>query len=165
MSLPKSVKFTRNGVEYLSNCDRLQYTIKELTRAALRDTGKYVCKMARKKVRRKTGRLAKNTQYWVRSKQEIPDLQVGFKPGGFYGLYQEIGSPTGSTTVKSFMRVTKNGVYNVSSYTKKIKKLAALSEATNDNISEIQKIQQQYLSAVGTESAESMINEGEYQGE
>lgn len=140
MSLPKSVKFTKNGVEYLSNCDRLQYTIKELTRAALRDTGKYVCKMTRKKVRRRTGRLAKNTQYWVRSKQEIPDLQVGFKPGGFYGLYQEIG-------------------------TVKYKKIAALSDSTESGVSEIQKIQQQYLSAVGTESAESMIDEGEYQGE
>ena len=140
MSLPKSVKFTRNGIEYLSNCDRLQYTIKELTRAALRDTGKYICKMARKKVRRKTGRLAKNTQYWVRSKQETPDLQVGFKPGGFYGLYQEIG-------------------------TVKYKKIAALSDSTESGVSEIQKIQQQYLSAVGTESAESMIDEGEYQGE
>lgn len=140
MSLPKSVKFTRNGVEYLSNCDRIQYTIKELTRAALRDTGKYVCKMTRKKIRRKTGRLAKNTQYWVRSKQETPDLQVGFKPGGFYGLYQEIG-------------------------TVKYKKIAALSDSTESGVSEIQKIQQQYLSAVGTESAESMIDEGEYQGE
>lgn len=140
MSLPKSVKFTKNGVEYLSNCDRLQYTIKELTRAALRDTGKYVCKMTRKKVRRRTGRLAKNTQYWVRSKQEIPDLQVGFKPGGFYGLYQEIG-------------------------TVKYKKIAALSDSTESGVSEIQKIQQQYLSAIGTESAESMIDEGEYQGE
>lgn len=140
MSLPKSVKFTRNGVEYLSNCDRIQYTIKELTRAALRDTGKYICKMTRKKVRRKTGRLAKNTQYWVRSKQEIPDLQVGFKPGGFYGLYQEIG-------------------------TVKYKKIAALSDSTESGVSEIQKIQQQYLSAVGTESAESMIDEGEYQGD
>lgn len=140
MSLPKSVKFTRNGIEYLSNCDRIQYTIKELTRAALRDTGKYICKMTRKKVRRKTGRLAKNTQYWVRSKQETPDLQVGFKPGGFYGLYQEIG-------------------------TVKYKKIAALSDSTESGVSEIQKIQQQYLSAVGTESAESIIDEGEYQGE
>lgn len=38
------------------------------------------------------GTLSENTQYWVRSKQKIPDLQVGFKPGGFYGLYQEIGT-------------------------------------------------------------------------
>lgn len=140
MPLPKSVKFSRNGVEFLSNCDRIQYTLKELTRAALRDTGKYVCRETRKKIKRRTGRLAKNTQYWVRARQETPDLQVGFKPGGFYGLFQEIG-------------------------TQKQPKIAALTESTENNIATIQKIQQQYLSAIGTESAESMINEEEYSGE
>ena len=140
MPLPKSVKFKKNGVEYLSNCDRLQYTIKELIRAALRDSGKYVCREARKKIKRRTGRLAKNTQYWVRSKQETPDLQVGFKPGGFYGIFQEIG-------------------------TEKQPKIAALTTSTEGNVATIQKIQQQYLSAVGSESAESMIDEGEYSGE
>ena len=138
MPLPKSVRFTKNGVEYLSNCDRIQYTISELTRAALRDTGKFICRETRRKIKRRTGRLAKNTQYWVRSKSG--DLQVGFKPGGFYGLYQEIG------TVKQ-------------------PKVAALSESAQGNISTIQKIQQQYLSAVGSESGENMINEGEYSGE
>lgn len=140
MPLPKSVKFKKNGVEYLSNCDRLQYTIKELIRAALRDSGKYVCREARKKIKRRTGRLAKNTQYWVRSKQETPDLQVGFKPGGFYGIFQEIG-------------------------TEREPKIAALTTSTEGNVATIQKIQQQYLSAVGSESAESMIEEGEYSGE
>ena len=140
MPLPKSVKFKKNGVEYLSNCDRLQYTIKELIRAALRDSGKYVCREARKKIKRRTGRLAKNTQYWVRSKQETPDLQVGFKPGGFYGIFQEIG-------------------------TEREPKIAALATSTEGNVATIQKIQQQYLSAVGSESAESMIDEGEYSGE
>lgn len=140
MPLPKSVKFKKNGVEYLSNCDRIQYTIKELIRAALRDIGKYVCREARKKIKRRTGRLAKNTQYWVRSKQETPDLQVGFKPSGFYGIFQEIG-------------------------TEREPKIAALTTSTEGNVATIQKIQQQYLSAVGTESAESMIDEGEYSGE
>ncbi len=140
MSLPKSVKFKKNGIEYLSNCDRVCYTINELSRAALRDTGKYICRQTRKKIRRRTGRMAKNTQYWVRSKQKIPDLQVGFKPGGFYGLFQEIGT----------------------AYQPKI---GALSDSTESGVDEIQKIQQQYLSAVGTESAESIINEGDYEGE
>lgn len=140
MPLPKSVKFSRNGVEFLSNCDRIQYTLKELTRAALRDTGKYVCRETRKKIKRRTGRLAKNTQYWVRARQQTPDLQVGFKPGGFYGLFQEIG-------------------------TQKYPKIAALTESTENNIATIQKIQQQYLSAIGSESAEGMINEEEYNGE
>ena len=140
MPLPKSVKFSKNGVEFLSNCDRIQYTLKELTRAALRDTGKYVCRETRKKIKRRTGRLAKNTQYWVRSKQITPDLQVGFKPGGFYGLFQEIG-------------------------TENQPKIGALSDSAQNNIAEIQRIQHEYLSAVGTESAEQMIDEGEYSGE
>lgn len=140
MPLPKSVKFKKNGVEFLSNCNRIEYTLKELTRAALRDTGKYICREARKKVKRRTGRMAKNTQYWVRSKQETPDLQVGFKPGGFYGIFQEIG-------------------------TEREPKIAALATSTEGNVATIQKIQQQYLSAVGSESAESMIDEGEYSGE
>lgn len=140
MSLPKSVKFSKNGVEFLSNCNRIQYTLKELTRAALRDTGKYVCRETRRKIKRRTGRLAKNTQYWVRSKQTTPDLQVGFKPGGFYGLFQEIG-------------------------TENQPKIGALSDSAQNNIAEIQRIQHEYLSAVGTESAEQMIDEGEYSGE
>lgn len=140
MSLPKAVKITKNGVEIISNVDRIQYTLKEFERAALRDVGKLVCKRSRQKIKRRTGRLAKNTQYWVRSKQEVPDLQVGFKPGGFYGLYQEIG-------------------------TNKYPKIGALSDAAESNIKDIIKIEQQYLSAVGTEEAERKLNEGEYSGE
>lgn len=140
MSLPKTVKITKNGVEIISNVDRIQYTLKELERAALRDVGKLVCKRSRQKIKRRTGRLAKNTQYWVRSKQKISDLQVGFKPGGFYGLYQEIG-------------------------TNKYPKIGALSDAAESNIKDIIKIEQQYLSAVGTEEAERKLNEGEYSGE
>lgn len=140
MSLPKAVKITKNGVEFVSNVERLQYTLKELERASLRDVGKLVCNRTRRKIKRRTGRLAKNTQYWVRSKQQVPDLQVGFKPGGFYGLYQEIG-------------------------TSKYPKIAALSNAAEDNISDIIKIESQYLSGIGTEEAESLIKEGDYQGE
>lgn len=140
MSLPKAVKITKDGVEIISNVDRIQYTLKELERAALRDVGKLVCKRTRQKIKRRSGRLAKNTQYWVRSKQEVPDLQVGFKPGGFYGLYQEIG-------------------------TNKYPKIGALSDAAEINIKDIIKIEQQYLSAVGTEEAERKLNEGEYSGE
>lgn len=140
MSLPKAVKITKNGVEFVSNVERLQYTLKELERAALRDVGKLVCKRTKQKIKRRTGRLAKNTQYWVRSKQKIPDLQVGFKPGGFYGLYQEIG-------------------------TSKSPKIGALGNAAEDNISDIIKIESQYLSGIGTEEAESLIKEGDYQGE
>jgi len=90
MPMPKSVtKFSKNGVTFTSSVDRVNYTLGELTRAALKDVGKYVCRETRKKIRRRTGRVAKNTQYWVRRKET--DLQVGFKPGGFYGGFSGAG--------------------------------------------------------------------------
>lgn len=142
MSLPKAVKITKDGVEIISNVDRIQYTLKELERAALRDVGKLVCKRTRQKIKRRSRKnsIHKYIQYWVRSKQDVPDLQVGFKPNGFYGLYQEIG-------------------------TSKDPKIGALSDAAESNIKDIIKIEQQYLSAVGTEEAERKLNEGEYSGE
>ena len=43
MSVPKSVvKVKKNGVEYTSNVDVASYYIHELSRAALRDVGKFV---------------------------------------------------------------------------------------------------------------------------
>lgn len=140
MPLPRSViKINRDGIEYTSSVDRVNYTIQELTRAALRDVGKYICRRTRQQIKRRTGRLAKNIQYWVRKKDG--DLQVGFKPGGFYGMFQELG-------------------------TKNIPKQAALYNTVKDNIGIIRDIEAQYLSAVEDEQrAMALINEGEYQGE
>lgn len=140
MPLPRSViKINRDGIEYTSSVDRVNYTIQELTRAALRDVGKYICRRTRQQIKRRTGRLAKNIQYWVRKKEG--DLQVGFKPGGFYGMFQELG-------------------------TKNIPKQAALYNTVKDNIRIIRDIEAQYLSAVEDEQrAMALINEGEYQGE
>lgn len=140
MALPKSVvKIKKDGVEFVSNVDRVNYTIVELTRAALRDVGRFVCNRARKKIHRKTGRLAKNTQYWVRKRE--CDLQVGFKPGGWYGLYQELG-------------------------TEKQPKIGALYNSVKENINTIRDIEAQYLSAIEDEQkVENLINEGEYEGD
>ena len=139
MAVPSVVKFTKNGVEYTSKVERTKYTLRELVRAALKDTGRYVCRMTRKQIRRRTGRLAKNTQYWVR-KNEM-DLQVGFKPGGFYGMYQELG-------------------------TSKTPKIGALRNSVEQNIDEIRRIQGQYLSAIEDENrALGLIDESEEQGE
>lgn len=44
MSVPKSViKIKKGNIEYISSVDRVQYTIAELSRAALRDVGKFIC--------------------------------------------------------------------------------------------------------------------------
>ncbi|MBE6955673.1 MAG: HK97 gp10 family phage protein [Ruminococcaceae bacterium] len=140
MGLPKSVvKIKKDGVEFTSNVDRVNYTIVELTRAALRDVGRLVCNRARQRIKKNTGRLAKNTQYWVRKKE--CDLQVGFKPGGWYGIFQELG-------------------------TEKQPKIGALFNAVSENIDTIRDIEGKYLSAIEDEQqALSLINEGEYEGD
>lgn len=136
MSLPQSVKFSKDGVTYESNVDATKYTMHELCRAAMRDCGKFICKTTRKKIRRRTGKVARNTQYWVLKREKYPCLRVGFKPGGFYGGMQEVG-------------------------TTKIKKIAVLSTSVEENIDTIRKIQGQYLSAINDDNYESKINEEE----
>lgn len=140
MSLPNSVKFKKDGIEFTDNTERTQHTMHELCRAALRDSGKHICRSTRKKIKRQTGRLAKNTQYWVRKKQKYPDLQVGFKPGGFYGIFQEIG-------------------------TSEQPKIGALSSSVEDDIETIRKIQAQYLSAIAEDNINGLIDEEEMIGE
>lgn len=60
MSIPNGiVKIKKDGVEFTSNVDRVNYTLRELTRAALRDVGRFICNRARKQIKRRTGRVAK----------------------------------------------------------------------------------------------------------
>ena len=52
MPVPKStMKFKRDGVEFTSSVDRCNYTIRELSRAALRDVGRYVVRLTTRKAR------------------------------------------------------------------------------------------------------------------
>ena len=147
MSLPKSViRFKKGDVVYTSSVDRAQYTIRELTRAALRDVGKYVSRICNseamklpglKKSRRVRGRTSA-VQYWAR-KQEC-DLQVGIKHGTWYGEQQELG-----TRNQPKRGILRNSVYN--------------------NIPKIVEIESKYLSALESEAqALALISEEEYQG-
>lgn len=141
MPMPKSVtKFSKkDGVTFISSVDKVNYTIDELTRAALKDVGRYITRETRVKIRKRTGRLARNTQYWVRKKDK--DLQVGFKPGGFYGGFQELG-------------------------TTNIPKIGALYNSVADNIATIVRIESKYLSALENEArALSLIDESEEIGD
>mgnify|MGYP000896859152 CR=1 FL=1 len=145
MPIPKSViKFDKNGIKYESSVDRVNYTMVELSRAALRDVGKFITRTFKKEYYKnfdkKTGNVGKYTQYWVRKNQKTPDLQVGVKPNAFYGGFQELGSS-------------------------KTSKMGLLSNAVQENIAEIVKIESQYLSALEDEAqALSLINEDEYEG-
>ena len=143
MPLPKSVtKIKKGNVEYISSVDRVQYTLEELSRAALRDVGKFICNTFRGSYygifSRKKGRVGKYTQYWVRKKE--CDLQVGIKPSAFYGIFQEFGSS-------------------------KTKKVGLLQKTVNENIAKIIEIESKYLSALEDEAkALALIDEKEYEG-
>ena len=146
MAIPKSVtKISKDGnVVYTQSVDRVNYTIRELTRAALRDVGKYVCKQFRNsfygQFKKHSGRVGRFTQYWVKYKQKDIELQVGMKPNAFYGGYQELGSS-------------------------KTDKYALLTHAVQDNIAKIIEIESQYLSALEDEAkALSLISEEDYEG-
>ena len=146
MAIPKSItKISKDGnVTYTQSVDRVNYTIRELTRAALRDVGKYVCKQFRiafyDRFKKHSGRVGKYTQYWVKYKQKDIELQVGKRPNGFYDGYQELG-------------------------TSKTTKHALLTHAVQDNIAKIIEIESQYLSALEDEArALSLISEEDYEG-
>ncbi|MER2108193.1 MAG: hypothetical protein ABS949_14765 [Solibacillus sp.] len=147
MAIPRSVtRISRDGnVTYTQSVDRVNYTIRELTRAALRDVGKYVCKQFQiafyRRFKKHTGRVGKFTQYWVKYKQENIELQVGMKPNGFYGGFQELGTS----------KTTKQGL---------------LTHAVQDNIATIIEIESKYLSALEDEArALSLISEEDYEGD
>lgn len=143
MAVPKSVtKVNKDGVTYISSVDRAQYTLQELTRAALRDVGKFVCSTFRRNFyssfRRKKYKVGRYTQYWVRKRE--CDLIVGLKTNAFYGGFQEIGSS-------------------------KTKRLGLLEKTVKSNIPKIIEIESKYLSALESEAkALAMISESEYEG-
>ena len=142
MALPKGAKITKNGIEFVNNVDVANYTLKELVRAALRDCGKLWCNRFRQSYyshfKRRKGRVGRYTQYWVRSKQETPDLLVGIKPNAFYGGMQEFGSS-------------------------KIPRLGLMTKTVQDNIDNFKQLQAQYLSALNEETP-NVPSEEDYEG-
>ena len=149
MAVPKSVtKISKDGkVSYTQSVDLVQYTIQELIRGALRDTGKFIAKQTRlafyNKHKKLSGNVGKGISYWVRKKEG--DLQVGMgrKGIGFYG-----------------------GVYEVGSMENGIPKEDNLRNAVFENIDTIIDIQSQYLTELRKEKPDlNGLSEGEYEGE
>jgi HK97 gp10 family phage protein len=138
MPMPKSVtKVKKDGIEFVSNVDACQYTITELSRAALRDVAKLVRKRMIQELKKLPGmkknkRIYKSTQYWVRKKET--DLQIGFRHNTWYGVLQELGSKN-----QPKRDILRNAVYN--------------------NIAEIRAIESKYLSAIDNPS---LIDENEF---
>ena len=150
MAVPKSVvKFKKGNVEYISSVDRASYTIVELSRAAMRDVGKYLARTANsgaqklkglKKSRRVRGRSSTFLYNvpWVKS--GLPHLEVGVTHSTWYGVDQEMG-------------------------TSKQPRRQILRNSAHANIATIVEIESKYLSAMEDEAtALSLISEEEYSG-
>lgn len=145
MALPPSVtKVNKDGITFVSNVDRAQYTIRELSRRALFDVAKFIRKEMIKELKklqgmRRSKRIYSSTQYWVRRIEG--DLQIGFKHDSWYGVQQELGD-------------------------RKQPKRSILRNAVYPNIATIRIITGQYLSAVEDENrALGLINEDDYSSE
>ena len=157
MPTPKSqvkikAKDGKTEVTYESNLDACQYYTFELTRAALRDVGKFVTKAFRtayySHFTKKSGEAWKATKYKVWSSRNTiyPRVDIGLdtKAKGFYAYFQEFGTSTGN-----------------------VPKLGLLTQTVQDNVGEIVKIESQYLSALDGEAKriESLIDESDYGGD
>lgn len=149
MSAPKSVvKLKKGNVEYTSNVEAAEYYLFELSRAALRDVGKFVKAKFKESFYdhfdRETGNAGKATSYTVLSNKstKYPRVEIGLKKSqlkGVYGYEQEFGTST-------------------------VPRLGLLQSAVEDNIAKIIEIESKYLSGLEDEAkALSMVDEGEYE--
>lgn len=151
MPIPKSVvKFSKDGVTFTSSVDRVQYTLQELTRAAMRDVGRLITRECAKRVRsinrqmRKAKWAPKRYQYWVRP-QEC-DLQVGIEN-------LKYGAETAWWADQAELGTNNQP------------KRGILRGATYDHINDIVRIEAQYLSAIEDElKAQELIDEEETEG-
>lgn len=150
MACPSVMKITKDGVEFTSAVDKANYLIEELTRAAMKDVGRFIsrqCAVAVRGISKQTKRakyMPKRYQYWVRKKE--CDLQVGIENTKFgaesawWADQAELGT---------------NGQ----------PKRGILRSAVYDNIDKIREIEAQYLSAISTDSGgEELVNEEEEMG-
>lgn len=147
MPTPKSItKITKEGVVFTSDVDKSQYYLFELTRAAMRDVGKFVRAEFKKRFyeqfKKHTGNAAKqlSAKVWSSQNTLYPRVEVGIKSGGIkgYSMQQEFG-------------------------TSKTKKLGLLTKSVEENIRTILEIESKYLDYINLDdmAIEQHINENE----
>lgn len=155
MPTPKSVtKVTsRNGVkvEFTDSCDRTQYFMHELCRAALRDVGKYVraefanaIEQEFKSRKKKDGRKAVGVKIFSSKKTKFPRAQIYLKGRGASAvqtIYQEVGTS----------RKNRAGVI--------VPKKGLLTASVKNNVRTIMAIEGQYLRKLGEKAPEVPIPE------
>lgn len=149
MALPKSViKIKKDGVEFVSNVDQANYTLRELTKGALRDVGKLLRRRFRenyyKEFKKRTGNAGKSMKAKVVWKRDegvhldigVPHAHRGFIVKGFYTYFHELG--TSKFPAKNILKNT-----------------------SQQNIPEIRRIEAQYLSAINDDTWYKLIGQEE----
>ena len=150
MSAPKSVvKIKKGGVEYTSNVDFVCYNIFELSRAAMRDVGKYLASLMRSKARKLPG--SKKDKF-VRYRTAGIIYKVPYDPNGL--PHVEIGTKEDSWYTEEHERGSsaqpRRGIMKDTAYA---------------NLAQIIEIESKYLSALEDEAeALRLISEEEYSG-
>lgn len=149
MPVPSVMKFKKGEITFESSVDRANYTINELTRAALKDVGRLIMRECAKSVRaispltKKAKYAPRRYQMWVRKQEN--NLDVGIENTKF-------GAETAWWADQAEL-----GTHNQP-------KRGILRSAVYDNIDKIREIEAQYLSAVEDDlKAEQLIDEGELQ--
>lgn len=157
MPTPKSVTKLKKVdgkvvVEFTEDFDKASYMMFELSRAALRDVGKYVKKVFNtsfyQHFKKRSGNASKVTRVNVMSnaKTKYPRLEIGLpyatqksKTYAYYAYMQEFGSSH-------------------------VPRLGLLTHAVKDNIAEIVRIESKYLAHLEGEAdrLEALIDEGDY---
>ena len=146
MPVPKSVmKLSKNGVEFTSSVDRVNYTITELTRRAMMDVGRFVLYQVSAKVRginkftEKAKYAPKRYQMWVPKRENYLVLGIENTKKGANTAWWADQSELGTDGQP------RRGV---------------LTETVRDNIDKIREIEAQYLSAIEDENnALALIDE------
>ena len=158
MALPSSVikKSKVNGktsFEFVNNVDRVNYTLEELTKAALRDVGKVLIPLIKDATPVLTGRLRSSWQKWVRKDKKNGEnsLQIGVysqaqakkkgKPYAYHAHLVLLG------------HATRDGGY--------VQGNDFLTRVVESNVSLIREIEGRYLSAIEDEAEATRIAEEE----
>lgn len=151
MGVPSVVKIKKGNVEYTSKVDIAQYTIRELTRRALLDVGRYVTYNVRKNLKAafpftKHHRMSERYQYWVLKKENhlilgVENLKKGAKTAWWADQLE----------MDSFLRPgggVSDGLGGIHAPRRHL-----LENFVKSHIDKIVEIESQYLKTINNESA------------
>ena len=173
MGVPSVMKIKKGEVTFESKCDIAQYTIRELTRRALLDVGRYVSYNVRKNLKSifpftKHHRASERYQYWVLKKENelllgIENLKKGAKTAWWADqleIDQFVVPPRGGTKAstaeeKAKDRKAKKRSSGKSSGlgTANMPRRHLLETFTKTHVDKIIEIESQYLSVINNETA------------